>query len=68
MCRLEPFYRGEDTNADGTGLGLPIAKEIAILHAGKLTVANNANRSGLVVTIEIPVAQKSVGTRQDATA
>ncbi len=56
---LERFYRGETTNIEGTGLGLPIAREIALLHSGRIILNASSTGSGLVVTIEIPLVDKS---------
>jgi signal transduction histidine kinase len=48
--------QGPDGNADkGSGLGLPISRSIALLHGGKLSAANRGDRTGLCMTIELPV-------------
>jgi two-component system sensor histidine kinase TctE len=35
---FEPFYRALGTNVDGSGLGLPIVREIAKRHGATVTV------------------------------
>jgi PAS domain S-box-containing protein len=47
---LEPFFT---TKARGGGLGLPIAKRVAELHGGTLTLAFPAT-GGTVVSVELP--------------
>ena len=47
---LEPFFT---TKARGGGLGLPIAKRVAELHGGTLTLAF-PSEGGTVVTVEAP--------------
>jgi len=47
---LEPFFT---TKARGGGLGLPIAKRVAELHGGTLTLAFPAN-GGTVVSVALP--------------
>ena len=57
---LEPFVRGDDArNMDGAagfGLGLSIARDIALAHGGELSL-NNRHPHGLIVRIELPVQQ-----------
>jgi PAS domain S-box-containing protein len=48
---LEPFFT---TKARGGGLGLPIAKRVAELHGGTLTLAFPAD-GGTVVSVEAPM-------------
>lgn len=53
---FEPFYRLEQSrNRDtgGTGLGLPIARNIALAHGGRLTLRNIAG-SGLEAELVLP--------------
>ncbi|MDB5860111.1 MAG: sensor histidine kinase [Ramlibacter sp.] len=35
---FQPFYRSIDTNVDGSGLGLPIVREIAHQHKAEITI------------------------------
>ena len=46
-----PFFT---TRPDGTGLGLPIAREIVLAHGGRMEVASEAGR-GTTMTFAIPV-------------
>jgi len=48
---LLPFY---STKAEGTGLGLPLCREIVEAHGGKISIANRTN-GGLKVTIVLPL-------------
>lgn len=42
--------------SEGAGLGLAIARSIVILHGGRLHAQNRADRAGLRVVLELPVA------------
>ena len=59
---LEPFVRGDDARnmdeAAGFGLGLSIARAIALAHGGALTL-HDRQPHGLVVRIQIPLRQQS---------
>ena len=48
---LVPFY---STKAGGSGLGLPLCREIVEAHGGKIQLNNNVNGSGLTVSVVIP--------------
>lgn len=53
---FDKFYRVESSRSSqtgGTGLGLNIAQEIAILHGGKITVKSSVN--GTCFTIALPI-------------
>lgn len=51
---FERFYRGErETDTLGTGLGLPIAKELVELHGGEISVKSRVGR-GTTFTITLP--------------
>ena len=55
---FEPFYRIESSRSresGGTGLGLPIARNIAEQHGGSITLANHHD-GGLEVTLVLPEA------------
>jgi len=47
---LEPFYT---TRAGGTGLGLPIARQLAVAHGGDLAIESSAG-AGTTVTVRLP--------------
>jgi len=53
---FERFYRGETarSHAEGSGLGLPIARWIADLHGARIAVASDA--TGTRVEIAFPAA------------
>jgi two-component system cell cycle sensor histidine kinase PleC len=55
---LEPFEqaaRGIADHAQGAGLGLPLAKALAELHGGTLTIASTLGE-GFTATVELPLA------------
>jgi two-component system OmpR family sensor kinase len=47
------FYRGENAQRDGAGLGLAIAQAIAEAHGGSIT-ARNVERGGAEFTVRLP--------------
>lgn len=49
------FYRGENAQRDGAGLGLAIAQAIATAHGGKIT-ARNVDGGGAEFTVRLPPA------------
>jgi signal transduction histidine kinase len=57
---LEPFVRGDDARnmdeASGFGLGLSIAKAIAIAHGGTLSL-HDRQPNGLIARLRLPVRQ-----------
>jgi signal transduction histidine kinase len=48
---LDPFF---STKADGTGLGLPIARQIAVAHGGSLEIQSVAGE-GTRVEVRLPL-------------
>ena len=57
----EPFYRPDasrNSETGGVGLGLSIARDIALLHGGELLLENRP-RCGLCVTLSLPRATGS---------
>ncbi len=57
---FEPFFQIEDNQSSkakqGTGLGLPLAKSLAEMHHGKLTLEPKAKLNKF--TLELPIKQK----------
>jgi signal transduction histidine kinase len=57
---LEPFARGDSARnmdeAAGFGLGLSIARAIALAHGGELSL-HDREPHGLIVRIQIPTSQ-----------
>lgn len=53
---FEPFYRSldSDTNQDGAGLGLTIAKSIVDVHGGEISIKSEINK-GVNVEIILPL-------------
>lgn len=57
---FEPFYRASssrDTESGGTGLGLPIAKELVELHGGILIAESEEQRFRMILTL--PISESS---------
>jgi two-component system sensor histidine kinase TctE len=51
---FQPFYRALGTEADGSGLGLPIVMEIAAKHGAKVSIEDarpNSNPPGALFTV-----------------
>lgn len=53
---LRRFYRLRQSDAPGSGLGLPIAARIAELHGARLTLQEGANGQGLRAEVRWPAA------------
>jgi signal transduction histidine kinase len=53
---FQPFYRGKDVRhvSDGMGLGLTIARDIAVAHGGQLQVESTTDL-GSIITLSLPV-------------
>ncbi|WP_417580697.1 ATP-binding protein [Pelagibacterium sp.] len=62
---FEPFYRGQDNNREGLGLGLYIASQIAKAHGGKLDVTSTAEETAFIFTMPVSDPQKT-GDNLDA--
>jgi signal transduction histidine kinase len=52
---FEPFFRGDDSDKGGYGLGLAITRRVVIAHGGHVQASNRA-QGGLQVTLELPAA------------
>ncbi len=64
---FERFYRGREPRAQqisGTGLGLPIVKEVVELHGGEVTIESEPG-TGSAFTIWIPLATEDEGITSD---
>ena len=55
---LQRFYRLPGTVGEGTGLGLPIANEIARSHGTSLALLAGAQRKGLLVRVVFPAVSR----------
>ena len=53
---LERFYRLPESPSEGSGLGLPIAREIAAFHGGRLLLRDRPGAEGLLAIVELPRA------------
>jgi two-component system sensor histidine kinase KdpD len=51
---FDRFYRGKGARAHGVGLGLSIARAIAVVHGGRLSASNRPG-GGAVFRVELPV-------------
>jgi signal transduction histidine kinase len=49
------FYRGDNAQQSGAGLGLAIAQAIAVAHGGAIT-ARNVDEGGAEFTVRLPAA------------
>lgn len=56
---FERFYRGENAirQAEGTGLGLPVAKAIVDAHGGKISLESSPG-NGMTATVILPNAEE----------
>lgn len=60
---FERFYRSRDTRigtVEGTGLGLALARQVARLHGGDITLKSELNK-GSTFTIMVPTHAKAAG-------
>ena len=64
---FDPFERGE-TDADGTGLGLHICREIVQANGGTLKVKESEALGGACFTIEIPIEPMLTATTNEETS
>ncbi len=54
---FEPFVK-LDKNSEGTGIGLPFARNLAEMHSGSLTV--DASSDNVMFVLELPLRQRNV--------
>jgi two-component system sensor histidine kinase TctE len=59
---FERFYRVLGTGADGSGLGLPIVREIAELHRGSVRLEANPQGQGTVAVVTLPLRTNGAAT------
>lgn len=52
---FERFYRVLGVQGEGSGLGLPIVREIALLHRGDVFLEAGAHRSGTSIKVILPL-------------
>lgn len=53
---FERFYRLPDTKLSGSGLGLPIAREIVLCHRGSIEIGDGPGGRGTLVRVRLPIA------------
>ncbi|MFZ6644363.1 ATP-binding protein [Undibacterium sp. TJN25] len=56
---FDRFYRGEQTDSWGSGLGLSISKNIADMHGAALKLGATAQGTGLTISLIFPAARAS---------
>jgi signal transduction histidine kinase/DNA-binding response OmpR family regulator/ABC-type xylose transport system substrate-binding protein len=54
---FEIFYQGDYGSHKGSGLGLPLTKELITLHHGSITVGSQKNK-GSVFTVRLPLGKE----------
>jgi two-component system sensor histidine kinase TctE len=64
---FERFYRVLGSSAPGSGLGLPIVKEIASAHKATVEISDSFENKGTTVTVTFPCVQKSPETYKTKT-
>lgn len=52
---FERFYRLPDTKLSGSGLGLPIAREIVLCHRGSIEISDGPGDRGTLVRVRLPI-------------
>jgi two-component system sensor histidine kinase TctE len=68
---FQPFYRALGTNVDGSGLGLPIVREIARQHNAEVTLEDarpGHNPPGTRVSVRFVVADRRAAPAAQAQA
>jgi signal transduction histidine kinase/DNA-binding response OmpR family regulator/ABC-type xylose transport system substrate-binding protein len=54
---FEIFYQGDYGSHKGSGLGLPLTKELITLHHGNITVSSQKNK-GSIFTVRLPLGKQ----------
>jgi two-component system sensor histidine kinase TctE len=65
---FERFYRGPDSQPEGSGLGLPIVREIARSHGATIELATAPGGDGLLVKVRLGAAQAPPTSPRRSTA
>ena len=52
---FERFFRVDDAKTSGSGLGLPIVREIATYHHGEARLIPNASGVGVTAQVRLPL-------------
>ncbi|PKO50475.1 MAG: sensor histidine kinase, partial [Betaproteobacteria bacterium HGW-Betaproteobacteria-21] len=55
---FERFYRLADTKLSGSGLGLPIAREIVLCHRGSIEITDGPGGRGTLVRVKLPITPR----------
>lgn len=63
---FERFYRLPETGPSGSGLGLPIAREIVQCHRGRIEISDGPGGCGTLVQVRLPISplNKELATPQ----
>jgi two-component system sensor histidine kinase TctE len=64
---FERFYRVLGTDAEGSGLGLPIAAEIAELHQAGIDLLTGSTGRGSLFRVSFPLSHEADGSASDRT-
>lgn len=59
---FEPYYRGDQENRAGFGLGLAICRQIIADHGGSLIAESGGSGSGATFTIRLPMPSDEIST------
>jgi len=63
---FERFHRLPDATAPGSGLGLPIARQIVAGHRGSITIASAADGTGTCVQVRLPATASPASLHEAA--
>ena len=59
---FERFYRLQDSDAEGSGLGLSIVREAARTHGANVVIGDGANACGTLVRVKFPPPQPALAS------